>query len=71
MWTKVVHVPAPSICAASSTSPVWDCSPARSSSIMNGVHCHTSAMMIESIGNWLVQSTGEMPTVPISQFTSP
>ena len=38
---------------------------------MKGVHCHTSAMMIETIGNWLVQSTGEMPTVPISQLTRP
>jgi hypothetical protein len=40
-------------------------------SIMNGVHCQVSTRMIDSIGNWLTQSTLPTPNGDRTQLISP
>ena len=56
MLRKICQPLAPSIRAASITSSGRPCSPASRISIMNGVHCQTSAKMTAHSGMLLIQS---------------
>ena len=57
MYRKICQALAPSIRAASMTSSGRLCSPASRISIMNGVHCQTSATIDRATaGAWLIQS---------------
>jgi len=56
MFQKICQLVAPSILAASTTSRGRLWRPASRISIMNGVHCQTSAAMIAHSGAWLIQS---------------
>src|SRR5687767_16001165 len=69
--TNVRNVLAPSTAAASSTSLLWLCSPASSSSIMNGVHCQTSAETMEIVGYCEIQSVSPAPNGPSTQLMMP
>ena len=48
-----------------------DCSPARISSIMNGVHCHTRLAITDARGNRLTQSTWCTPNGDSTKLTIP
>lgn len=56
MYRKICQVLAPSILAASMTSSGRLCRPASRISIMNGVHCQTSAASTAPSGIELIQS---------------
>ena len=56
MLLKICQLLAPSMRAASTTSRGRLCRPASRMSIMKGVHCQTSAAMIDHSGLLVIQS---------------
>ena len=70
---KVCHLLAPSIAAASYTSALISCSPARISSAMNGVVFQTSAITTANREGQVspVQSSGLTPKKPSSRLAMP
>ena len=62
---------APSQLAASRMSLGWLCGPARTSSIMNSVHCQIISIMTEPSGKLPIQSNLPMPNGRKMKFTMP
>ena len=68
---KICSGRAPSVLAASRMSLGWLCSPASTSSIMNGVHCQIISIITEPSGKLPIQLKWPMPNGRRMKLTMP